>query len=285
VKVAETGTEIVVLDGPSEIAREAARRLVAALDGAIAERGEAHVALTGGSSALELYRELVKPEWRDGVAWQQVHLWWGDERFVPVDHPDSNIGLAYRMLLALAARAGESGVGAQGVDVNVGDVPALPIRVENVHPFEVDETLSESNPGDLVAERYAEEMASTLPRGRGGLPAFDVVLLGVGEDGHILSVFPDSEVLATDAPLVAFVTAPQHIGPHHPRITLNPRLIKVAEAVIVMVSGEDKAEVVGHVLGDRRDPRRWPAQLAVRGNAVWLLDQAAAAQLDVAAEA
>ena len=275
-------TEVVVLEGPPEVAREAARRLVAALDRAIGGRGEAQVALTGGSSALELYRELVEPAWRRAVAWEKVHLWWGDERFVPVDHPDSNIGLAYRMLLAMPARSGASGDGAQGVDVTAGDVPGLPIRAENVHPFEVHEALSESDPGDLVAQRYAEEMASTLPRGRGGLPAFDVMLLGVGEDGHILSVFPDSEALGADGPLAAFVAAPRHIEPRHPRITLNPRLIKAAGTVIVMVTGEDKAEVVAEVLVGRRDPHRLPAQLAVRANAVWLLDQAAAARLDQA---
>lgn len=277
-------TELVVLDDPPGVAHEAARRLVAALDVAIAERGEAHIALTGGSSALELYRELVKPAWRRAVAWDRVHLWWGDERFVPVDHPDSNTGLAYAVLLAMAARTGESGMGAQAVDVDAGDFPGLPILAENVHPIEVDETLSESDPGDLTALMYAEELARTLPRGRGGLPAFDVMLLGVGEDGHILSVFPDSEVLAHDAPLVAFVTAPQHIGPRHPRITLNPRLVKAAPTVIVMVTGEAKAEVIAEVLAGRRDPRRLPAQLAVRSNAAWLLDRAAAARLDVTAD-
>jgi 6-phosphogluconolactonase len=282
--VAEAEAEIVVLDGPPDVAHEAARRLVAALDAAIAERGQAHVALTGGSSALALYRELVRPEWRQAVAWDRVHLWWGDERFVPVDHPDSNIGLAYSVLLAVAARTGESGMGAQGVDVTAGDFPGLPILAENVHPFDVDETLSESDPGALAAQIYAEEIAGTLPSGRGGLPAFDVILLGVGEDGHILSVFPDSEVLATDAPLVTFVAAPQHVGPHHPRITLNPRLLKTARTVIVMVSGERKAEIVRRVLAGRRDPRRLPAQLAVRPNAVWLLDSAAAAQLEAATD-
>lgn len=280
--MAEAETEIVVLDGPSEVAREAARRLVAALDAAIGERGEAHIALTGGSSALELYRELVRPAWREAVAWDRVHLWWGDERFVPVDHPDSNIGLAYAVLLAVGARAGASGMGAQGVDVTAGDIPGLPILAENVHPIEVDETLSESDPGDLAALMYGEELAKTLPGRRGGLPAFDVILLGVGEDGHILSVFPDSEVLASDAPLVAFVAAPQHIAPRHPRITLNPRLLKAAGTVIVMVTGDDKANIVAQVLAGRRDPRRLPAQLAVRTNAVWLLDRAAAARLDVA---
>lgn len=278
-KVVDAGLgepQIVVLGDEAAVARETARRLVAALDTAISERGEAHLALTGGSSAVALYRELARPEWRTAVDWQRVHLWWGDERFVPVDHPDSNIGLAYKMLLALAARAGESGDGGQGVDAAAGDIASLPIRVENIHPFEIDEALGESEPMQLVAERYTAELERYLPAG-GDLPAFDVILLGVGPDGHILSIFPDSKALRSRA-LVVTVPAPQHIEPHHPRISLHPRLLAAAGAVILMAAGEGKAEVIAAALGEERDPARWPVQLARLPNAVWLLDEAAAAR-------
>ena len=271
--------EVVVLDDEQAVARDAARRLTAALGEAIDKRGVAHVALTGGSSAVSLYRELVQPEWRDAIDWSRVHLWWGDERFVPVDHPDSNTGLAYNMLLNLAARAGQSGVGALSTDIDAGGVPALPIRAENVHPYEVDEALSESDPADLVAERYVEALDAALPK-VGGLPAFDVILLGVGGDGHTLSVFSDSRALRDGAPLVLSVPAPRHIGPHHPRVTFNPLLLRPARHVIVMVSGEDKAETLAKVFAAERDPRRLPAQLALLPNAVWLLDRTAAAQLE-----
>ncbi|MDP8905316.1 MAG: 6-phosphogluconolactonase [Chloroflexota bacterium] len=272
--------EIVTVADEEEVAREAARRMVAALEQAVSERGEAHLALTGGSSAVALYRELLRPEWHSAVDWRHVHLWWGDERFVPVDHPDSNVGLAYNMLLASPARAGMSGVGGQGVDVAAGDVPALPIRAENVHPYEVDETLSESDPAGLVAQRYAESLLAALPTGRDGLPALDVILLGVGPDGHILSVFPGSRALREDAQLVLSVPAPQHTGPHHPRITFNPILLRAARLVLVMVSGAAKAEIIGKVVAGERDPQRLPAQLGLLPNAVWLVDRAAAARLD-----
>lgn len=269
--------QIVVLSDEGALAREAARWLVAALGKAISERGEAHVALTGGSSAVALYRELVRPEWRTAVDWGRVHLWWGDERFVPVDHPDSNIGLAYNMLLAIAARAGESGDGAPGVDAAAGAIASLPIQVENVHPYEIDEALGESEPMQLVAEQYAAELERYLP-GVGDLPAFDVILVGVGPDGHILSIFPDSKALRSRA-LVVTVPAPQHIEPHHPRVSLHPRLLAAAGSVIVMASGAGKADAVAQALGEEHDPTRWPTQLARLPNAMWLLDSAAAAKL------
>jgi len=271
--------QVVVLPDRGEVAQDAAGRLVAVLDAALVRRGEAHLALTGGSSAVALYEALAGGEWRDALDWSLVHLWWGDDRFVPVDHPESNVGLAYRLLLAIGARAGESGSGAAGVDVAVGDVPGLQVDVEKVHPFEIDEALSESDAAALVAQRYAEELERCLPRDEDGMPAFDVFLLGVGGDGHILSVFPNSAALEPDAPAVLEIPAPDHIEPHLPRVTLNPRLLAAARLVLVMVSGEGKAEIVRRVLRGERDPRRLPAQLADRPNAVWLLDEAAAALL------
>ena len=274
-------TQVVVLADGREVARESAHRLVGELRDAIDQRGEAHVALTGGSSAVALYRELSsESRWRAALDWGQVHLWWGDERFVPVDHPDSNAGMAYSMLLAVGARSGESGsIGASGVDVAVGDVPALPIAAENVHPFEIDEALSESDAAELVAQRYAESLQRLLPKSETGLPAFDVVLLGVGADGHVMSVFPGSAALEPYAPLVLAIPAPEHIGPHLPRLTLNPRLLEAAGLVLVMVSGEGKAEVIARIIRGKRDPHRLPAQLAERDNAVWVLDEGAAALL------
>lgn len=271
---------VVVLGDKAELAREAARRLADALHSAISERGEAHVALTGGSSAAALYKELIALEWREAFDWERVHLWWGDDRFVPVDHPESNAGLAYSMLLSAGARSGESGtIGASPIDVGTAAAPAVPVPPENIHPFQVDEAMSESDAAELVAELYAEEMKRVLPADENGLPILDVVLLGVGGDGHIMSVFPGSPALADDAPLVLTIPAPEHIGPHLPRVTLNPRLLAAARSVLVMVSGSDKAEVVGEILRGPRDPQQLPAQLAVRSNAVWLLDRAVAARL------
>jgi len=273
-----SGAQIVVLPDAAALAVEAARRTMAALAAAIAERGAAHIALTGGSTAVPLYVELAAPEYRGTLDWSRVHLWWGDERFVPVDHPESNAGLAYRLLLNLPARAAESGDGAQGVDVTSGAVRGLPIDPEYVHPVEVEETLSDSEPVDLAAQLYAEDLNRHVPLARHGVPRFDVLLSGLGPDGHIMSIFPGSPALAADAPIVLAIQAPDDVDPKLPRVTLSARVLPAAENVLIMVSGEGKADLVARILGDESDAARWPAQSALLPNATWLLDQAAAAQ-------
>lgn len=271
------GAEIVVLDDGAAIAREAARRTIAALAAAVSERHVAHIALTGGSTAGPLYRELADPAHRTALDWSRVHLWWTDERFVPSDHPDSNAGLAYSILLALPARAGESGSGAAGTDVTAGDVPGLPIDPANVHPVPVEEALSDDDPVELAAQRYAEELTRHMLLARGGVPRFDVLLTGLGPDGHVLSIFPGSPALAADAPIALAIAAPDHVEPHLARVTLSARVITEAGLVLLMATGAGKAAIVASVLGSERDVERWPAQVALSPNAVWLLDSAAAA--------
>lgn len=270
------GTQVVVLADEEAVAREAAQRTADALNAAIADRGEAHLVLTGGSSAVSLYRELSQPHWKDAVDWSRVHLWWGDDRFVPADHPESNAGLAYRLLMAWSARLGESGIGGQSDDVKAGAMHALEIPAGNVHPIQMEMTIGHSDTPETAAQRYAAEIQRFVSLDERGLPIFDVIHLGVGPDGHTLSVFPGSPALNDDAPLVLGIPAPEHVEPHLQRVTLNPRLLSAAGAVIVMVSGASKAEIVASVLGTQRDVKRWPAQAAVLPNAVWLLDQAAA---------
>ncbi|MEP7379300.1 MAG: 6-phosphogluconolactonase [Chloroflexota bacterium] len=255
--------EIVVLPDAAEVAREAARRVIAALDAAVKERHVAHIALTGGSSAGPLYRELADPTHRAAMDWSRVHLWWGDERFVPADHPDSNAGLAYAQLLG----GGEE------------SETALPINPQNVHPVPVDEALSDDDPVELAAQRYAEELTRHMPLARGGVPRFDVLLTGLGPDGHVLSIFPGSPALADDAPIVLAIPAPTHVEPHIARVTLSAKSIAEAGLVLVMSAGAGKSEIVASVLGNERDVNRWPAQSALSANAVWLLDRGAAALL------
>ena len=244
------GAQLVIVADEDAVARESARRVVAALGEAVRERGQAHIALTGGTSAVPLFRELRSPANRNALDWSQVHLWWGDERFVPIDHPESNAGIAYELLLAIAERAGISGSGGQYDDVASGDVPGLSISPQNVHPVEVDETLSDDEPVELAAQLYARELSRYVPLARGGVPVFDVILAGIGSDGHILSLFPGSAGLALDAPIVLGVPAPEHIEPHIARVTLSARVLPVARLVLVMSAGEAKARSAGQ--GARR---------------------------------
>ncbi len=271
--------EILVLDDGAAVAHEAARRTIAALAEAVKERHVAHIALTGGSSAVPLYRELVTPQNAAALDWSRVHLWWGDERFVPIDHPESNAGLAYNILLALPARAGESGSGEAGIDVTAGDIPSLPFNPENIHPVPVEEALSDDDPVQLAAQRYADELTRHILLARGGVPRFDVLLSGLGPDGHVLSIFPSSPALAEDAPIALAIPAPEHVEPHIARVTLSAKCIAEAGLVLIIAVGEKKADIAASVLGNERDVNRWPAQSALSANAVWLLDKAAAAKL------
>jgi 6-phosphogluconolactonase len=272
-----TRPRTLVLADAEAVAREAASIITGALADAIRERGRADVALTGGSTAGALYGVLTSAEFREGLDWERVHLWWGDERYVPTNHPDSNAGLVFDRLLAIGARSGQSGEGASSTDVLAGRAPGLPIPAANVHPIPVDLAIARGSEGAAwAADEYARQLQGELPAGAEGIPAFDVLLLGVGPDGHILSVFPESRASDPAGPLVRTVPAPTHIGPHLGRITLDPRILDAARQIVVMVTGDAKAEMLRKVLGAGDEPPALPARLAIRDNAVWLLDAAAA---------
>jgi 6-phosphogluconolactonase len=266
-----------VLPDPGAVAREAALIVSNALTEAIRERDRADLALTGGSTAGALYGMLTSPEFRDGLDWERVHLWWGDERYVPTDHPDSNAGLAFDNLLAIGARSGESGDGASSTDVLAERTPGLPIPAANVHPIPVDLAIARGSKGAAwAAEEYARQLQRDLPTTADGVPTFDLVLLGVGPDGHILSVFPESRALEATGPVVRTVPAPTHVGPHFERITLDPRILEAARQVVVMITGDAKAEILARLLGSEDEASSLPAARAIRDNAIWLLDSAAA---------
>ncbi len=240
------------------IALRALDLLVDGLRAGIARRGEAHLALTGGSSAAALFALLRSDPRALRVDWRQVHVWQGDERFVPLEHPDRNWAGALRDWL------------------DADGVPQIPAA--HRHPIPVDAAIEAGHDAAWAAARYAEEIQEALPE-RAGAPAFDVVLLGVGGDGHILSTFPDTPPLREGSVPVLAVTAPTHIEPHLPRVTLTPFVLRAAGSIVVMVPGASKSGAVAACLGGPFEPLRWPAQLAIRSNAVWLLDPECAAEL------
>ncbi len=257
--IAGTGSpRTLVATGPEALARTAADLVVAAIAGAIGERGMAHVALTGGSSASGLYRELRSPARRAAVAWSRVQLWFGDDRVVPLEHSDSNAGLAMRELL-----------GPGGVPLPDGALHAMLAGLD----------ASAADAGTVAAERYAAELSRSMPF-EDGVPMFDLLLLGMGPDGHVLSVFPGSDALSPDAPLVVPVPAPTHIGPSVPRITLHPAVVAAARSVLLIVGGAPKAGVVAEVLEGDPSIGTFPARLARLDTATWLLDQGSAGRLE-----
>ena len=247
--------QLTILDDEQALAREAAGRLTALIARSIADRGEALVSLTGGSTPRTLYGLLADPQepWRARIDWTHVHLFWGDERHVPADHPDSNFGMAYQAL--------------------VRHVPVPPAQVHRMR--------GELGDAAEAARQYEDEIVTGFAAARREDRTFDVMLLGLGEDAHIASIFPASELLARHAAGgagVAAVWAP-HLDAW--RITLTPNAILDSRDIVMVVSGSAKADAVRAALEKPVDENRYPAQLLREaGDRVqWIVDRAAAARL------
>ncbi|HSJ52607.1 MAG TPA: 6-phosphogluconolactonase [Anaerolineae bacterium] len=238
-------TRVVVVQDVEALARAAADRFVALARAAVESRGRFSVALSGGSTPGDTYRLLSTEHYRSQVPWRGVHLFWGDERCVPPDHDGSNYRLAREAL-----------------------IDWVPIPAENVHRVR-----GELVPG-AAARSYDLELQDYFC---GPRPRLDLVFLGLGSDGHIAALFPDSDALkATEN--VATVEAQYQDRPAW-RVTLTLPAINAARDVLFMVSGGEKAAIVRAVLDDSLDsfPARHVRPLA--GAVAWLIDEAAAAEL------
>ena len=186
--------------------------------------------------AKGLYAALREPSRSLALDWGRVHAWIGDDRFVPLVHPDSNGGLALREL------AGDG----------TGILPAA-----NLHLVPVEAAMNAGTGPDGAAAAYADEILGLVPSSS-GVPQLDVVLLGVGGDGHLLSVFPGSAALDAEAPLAMGIPAPTHIQPHLPRVTFSPAILRLAGHVMPIAAGAGKAAIRARSSGAERDPSRWP---------------------------
>lgn len=260
--------EIVVVNDPETASQRAANIVAEVLDAAVMERGRADWATTGGSTPIGVYNALVGMG-RGAVPWPTIHTWWGDDRFVPPDHPLSNANAFLDTLVE---------VGAYESVHSDDDRGRVRVPAENVHPFPTGQAIGAGRDSDWCADELAAELrAASLPESD-GWPVFDLMFIGIGGDGHLLSVFPGSEAFDSDRWALA-IPAPTHIEPHVPRVTLNPATITVARRVLAVVLGGSKADIIGRLFREPRDPRSLPAQLAIREGATWILDEAAAAQL------
>jgi 6-phosphogluconolactonase len=263
--------ELVVVADVDALASEAAARIASTLASSVRARGRAHWATTGGSLAPPLYRRLSATPLRDGVPWAGVHVWWGDDRFVPRDHPLSNVKPFDDVMLAIAwTQGGQTALGQSGQALPV------PLPLDNLHPFPTGAAIGAARGAAWCAGQLAENLVAAGPERAGDWPVFDLVLLGVGADGHVLSVFPGSQAFSSGELAVA-IPAPTHIEPHVERVTLNPAILDVARVILVVASGESKAPVIRDALRGDRDPHRLPVQLARRSSAIWILDADAAA--------
>jgi 6-phosphogluconolactonase len=252
-----TGPQLLTVADPAAAFERAGDHIAAALSRAVADRGVAHWATTGGSAAPGMYLALAAGPVRATVPWPDVHVWWGDDRFVPRDHPLSNI---------------------RPFDELLHD--AVPLVPEHVHPIRTSQALAEVRGAAWAAEALTGDLRAAGLATQDDLPVLDLVVLGIGGDGHVLSVFPDSA--AFDAPPDQWglaIPAPTHIEPHVERVTMHPGVIAAARGVLVVATSASKADVLAEVFGPIRDPRRWPAQLALHERCTWILDEAAAAHL------
>jgi 6-phosphogluconolactonase len=244
-----------VLADRAAVQRAAAEEFAAQCEAAVRAHGAALVALSGGSTPRALHTLLADPAepFQARVPWTHLHVFWGDERPVPPDHPDSNYAMAYDTLLR--------------------HVPVPPAQIhriagEDPHPAR-------------AAERYARELREVFGaygRLEAGWPRFDLVVLGMGADGHTASLFPGTDVVHETTRLVAapWVAA---LGTH--RITLTPPVLNAADRVVFLVTGGDKADALAAVLEGPRRLAVYPTQAiaAGAGSPVWLVDRAAAARL------
>jgi len=246
---------VLVCPDAAEVARAAARRFVDWAWQAIARDGKFRVALSGGSTPREMYRLLATQEFRTQIDWPRVHVYWGDERAVPPDHPESNYGMARRELLL-----------------------RVPVPPENVHRMEAD-----ASPIGRAAHSYETVLRESMPVDDRGFPVFHLVLLGLGADGHTASLFPGARLLRETTRWVS-TPSPDKSGTR--RMTLTLPVIEAAERILFLVTGAQKAAMLRTVLFDETK-RELPAQMAQprNGERTFLVDEAAAGLLPEAQEA
>jgi 6-phosphogluconolactonase len=246
--------EVVLYRDGTLLARAVAARLVTGLTDAFAARGGASVVLTGGGIGTKVLEELAAAPARDAIDWPRLDIWWGDERFLPAGDPDRN----------------ETGARAALLD-HVGADPG------RVHPMPGPDGPDGDDP-DAAAARYASWLAGAARAdgdGRGPVPAFDVLMLGIGPEGHVASLFPGLPALGDTRAVVAVRNCPK---PPPTRLSLTLPSIQAAREVWILASGGEKADAVALALsGDGPEPV--PAAGARgRQRTLFLLDAAAAAK-------
>lgn len=239
------------------VCRTAAAEFSRLAKNALAVRERFMVALSGGSTPKRLYELLAGPPFNRDIPWRQVEFFWGDERAVPPNHSDSNYRMAHEAMLK-----------------------KLAVPDAHVHRMS-----AERPDRDAAARDYQVEIARAFGLGPDEEPPrFDLVLLGMGADGHTASLFPDTEALDETNRWVVSNHVPK-LASH--RLTLTPRIINNAASVVFLVSGQDKAEALAQVLEGPADAERLPAQLIKprSGIVTWLADTGAASKLTKSAHA
>ncbi|MFW5474220.1 6-phosphogluconolactonase [Knoellia sp. CPCC 206450] len=240
-----TDVEVVVHPGKQELSDAIAARLVTAVVDAQARRGVAHLCLTGGSLGSEIWRSVAALPARHAVDWSRVELWWGDERYLPAGDPDRN--------------------DVQNDDAGLASLPLGPAHIHRVPGPDASESAEAS------ATAYGESMRAS------GAGAFDVMMLGVGPDGHVASLFPGHPAQqTTDAIAIAVHDSPK---PPPDRVSLTFEALRRSREVWFVVAGADKAEAVANGTSGAGPDVSSAAQVTGEERTLWLLDAEAAERL------
>ncbi len=245
--------EIVVYRDPSALAQAVAARFITKIVDAQATRGFAHAVLTGGGMGTSALAAIRDSPARDTIDWRRLHLWWGDERFVPAASPDRNDTAAMAALL-----------------------DAVPLDPAQVHAMPASDDQQVSDVDDAAAQYAAELARSTAPEDPGVVPSFDVCMLGVGEDGHVASLFPGLAGISDQRPVIGVLGSPK---PPPTRISLSLTSIRSADEVWLITAGAGKAGAISQALSGAGEAEIPAAGARGRGRTLWLLDEAAASQL------
>lgn len=251
-----TTPQVVVHRDKELMARAVAARLITKIVDAQAARGTASVVLTGGRNGNALLAALAESPARDAVDWARLDLWWGDERFEPDGDPERNVTQARAALL-----------------------DAVPVDPRRVHAMPASD--GPYADADAAADAYAAELAAASGgEDHGRVPAFDVLILGVGPDTHVASLFPEHPaVRETERTVVGVHGAPK---PPPTRVSLTLPAIRAAREVWLLAAGEDKAGAVALALSAPGEVQAPAAGAYGRSRTLWLLDRAAAAKLPAA---
>ncbi|MGH9840231.1 MAG: 6-phosphogluconolactonase [Blastocatellia bacterium] len=243
----QSSYDFLICANPVELAREAAHRFAELAEVFVADNGRFAVALSGGSTPKAMFSVMAEKPYADGLPWQAIHFFWGDERCVPPAHPDSNYRMANETLLSKVA------------------VPR-----ENIHRIP-----AEDPDRDRAAAAYSETLKKFFAE---ELPHFDLIFLGMGADGHTASLFPGTAALRVKD-RIAVANYVEKLQSH--RITLTAGAINRALNVIFLVAGVDKAPALKEVIEGRRNFDTYPSQLIEPnyGTLLWMVDEAAASRL------
>jgi 6-phosphogluconolactonase len=251
-----TEPEVQIWADRQALAQAAAELFILLGRQAVAQSKLFRVMLSGGSTPRALHEVLSQPDYAGRIDWSHVQFFWGDERCVPPDHPDSNYRMAAETLLK-----------------------HVPIPAANIHRIR-----GELSPQHAAADyqRSLSEHFMIFPDETGRpLPQFDLILLGLGTDGHTASLFPGSDALAEDREWVTSIPHDRSPEPLVPRVTITLPVIQAANQILFLVAGADKANRLAQVLAPPHN-KPLPAQLVrpTHGKLLWMVDRAAAAHLE-----